>query len=78
MHDVRRRPDAAQRACQPESFIDVRRFGFDNETHAGRYLDALLARIDTSFEASAAFLDKAWAAFMRERLVENLALLRQP
>jgi hypothetical protein len=46
--------------------------------HTQGALDALLARIDTSFEASAAFLDKAWAAFMRERLFENLALLRQP
>jgi serine/threonine-protein kinase HipA len=58
--------------------LDARRFGFASEGHAGHYLDELLARIEASFEASATVLDNDWRQFMRERLIENLALLRQP
>lgn len=56
---------------------DAARFGFDRVQTAEIFLDALLARIDASFETSAAVLDADWARFMRERLRGNLALLRQ-
>ena len=57
---------------------DARRFGFASVLHAEFFLDELLLRIEASFEASAAVLDKDWAQFMRERLAGNLALLRRP
>lgn len=58
--------------------LDAHRFGFASREDADRYLTNLLGRIETSFEASASVLDDAWAQCMRERLVGNLALLRQP
>jgi len=58
--------------------LDAHRFGFDSKDHAARYLDDLLARMDATFEATAAVLDDDWAPLMRDRLHSNLALLRQP
>ena len=58
--------------------LDAHRFGFASRDDADLYLNNLLGRIETSFEASAIVLDAAWAQFMRERLAGNLALLREP
>ena len=58
--------------------LDAHRFGFASRDDADLYLNNLLGRIETSFEASAIVLDAALAQFMRERLAGNLALLREP
>lgn len=53
------------------------RFGFASHKEAEHHLDALLDRIELTFEASAGVLEEEWAQFMRDRLHDNLALLRQ-
>jgi serine/threonine-protein kinase HipA len=55
----------------------VLRFGFASQKEAEHYLDALLERIESTYEASANVLEDDWAQFMRDRLKDNLALLRQ-
>lgn len=57
--------------------LDALRFGFESADHAGNYLNDLLERIAASFEMSAALLDGDWAQLMRDRLGDNLVLLRR-
>jgi len=53
------------------------RFGFASREDAKSHLDMLLERIESTFDLSAVVLEDDWAQFMRDRLRNNLALLRQ-
>ena len=55
---------------------DAARFGFDSRLNAERHLDALLDKIEASFDAGVAALDGEWRAELQKRLGAVIRELR--
>ena len=55
---------------------DALRFGFPDRTAAGRYLDALLDRIEAAFDDGCASLDADWRDVLGRRMTGQVAVLR--
>ena len=54
---------------------DAHRFGFNGSEEAGHYLDTILTRIHSGFEAVRPLLEPAWQETLGARMRQNIALL---